>query len=304
MKYTLGILFAWYIILFFGEEQQKFVFLQLDFSKAHPTPQKATIYIDSFSYDLLRFHFIQKPISLNPDFTYALIDSNRKKHFFRFIYASDDSFGYQLNAVRWINQVPEKLADTMELQAFHIPVKQSNGKTIITLGDEWIYFNQAKYFRHFLAENTRFRFLGNHSDIFGYPMEGNYRLTYQQWDSLTARLPHADYYIIFLDEFCKPYLSVKDLTTYFERMTSNLNRHKPLKIFWINFPLNPGVKDYECHRKINRALEKIHASNLEIIRTDKLFRKNKQQIFLPDGRYLTKQAYKEIAREIKKLMHD
>ncbi len=303
MKITLGLLFVWYLILFYIEGKNHFTFLRFDFSNARPSGSAVPVRIDSFSYDLLRFRFLQNKISLHPDTTYALSANRQTPVYFRFIYQSADTPFVQLNGLRWIPQVPINLNDTLYLQAYDIPVIQKGQTTVMTLGDEWIYFNEAKNFRRFLAEGRSFRFLGSHRDLYGYPAEADYKRNYAQWDSITAIVPRADYYIVFLDEFCKPYLSEKDLTEIFNKLVKNLEKHRPRKIYWINFPLNPGNKDFECHQKINRVLEHLPQGNWQILNTDSLIG-NRPEYWLPGRRYLNAAAYRRIANELKKRMHD
>lgn len=292
---TLLLLFLYFGVRFFLVSGKEIHQTKFDWKNKTLEGSIYDIKVDTFSYNFLRINKPQK-FTTNSSSTYEIKDKENT-FYFRYIYAKESDSTIEFRNLKWITDIPERFIGEIEMGAYDIPLNQEGNNTVITIGDEWMYYNEAKYLRKLVASEVSVVFRGRSTDFFNYPLEANYKNDLNAVIDLSDTVEKADYYILFFDGTCEK-IKNDELTQKLQLILDNLNKNNPKKIIWITYPFVKESKDYICHQKYNKAINSLSHKKLITINTDSIFKEDLKQYIMPDGSYLNKKAYQQIANQI------
>lgn len=271
--------------------------LKFDWNKAKEVQQWRHIRIDSLDYNyLLISSFTGQNLPDNQN-TLELISDKGEKYYFRFIDVSQKRDTVVLGAVEWLTGVPELKNGNADLLEYDIPIKQNTGKSVVTIGDEMLIKDEAKYFRRKIAAESNVNFEGRRKDVFNYPHEADYRRSLEDVLDQVAHIPEADAYIIMLRPDALVNLpGVKQLIDVLSK------RSQTQKIIWIVFPFLQDTPKQHDRQPIQDYLAGIHNDKLVILNGYMKLKDAPELYYLPDSISLSKEGYEKLAKETIKLL--
>ncbi len=282
---------------FFLFDNHSVELMHYDFQKADTIDVDLPVAIDTFSYNFMRLTVKDTTGSFSKhfktDYLYRLKTNNGDVYYFRFNYAMRNRNEINLHEMRWLNEVPFRLDSLSDITLMRVPLKQSGRISMMTIGDEWVYMNEGKYFRKLMAERFPVQFYGEHQDLFGYPMQADYRYSFDDLAAISRNMPAVEYYVLFADGNC--HADEKKIM----HIITNLHKKKPKKIIWIGLPTT-GQKSDSCRQKINKILSRVHDSTFVFLSLDNEFSKGDKENFLAGSHKLSKKAYKKIVAKLVK----
>jgi len=253
--------------------------------------------IDSVSYNYLQLQTSKTKPDFDNQLTYK-IESQGESYFFRYEYAIKKGNTFIFKRLEWLTDKPEDLSRNVKLFSVDLPLYKNQKITAVTIGDEWIFENDAKYLRRKLSQKLAVDFIGSKKDVFNYAYEGNKHLSTSDIAKIIDTLPEADYLILFFDGKVKTEMAT-DIENNIRKMAHQINQKKYKKVFWINMPEAKELKIKNTYAVINNTLNQIKSSKITIINTNDLLKpiKNYQ---LSGLAYLNKSGYEKIADFIEK----
>ncbi len=234
-------------------------------------------------------HKYEKPFSDDDVFQWQ---QNGKSYYFRADYIRKAQNETRFWFVRWFNNFYPKSRAKGTLTAWKIPPRQDGKIPVVTLGDTYIKYKWANYFRKFIKEyRPTVRFLGRHIDIFGYPYEGGMLLSVKQLDSIARSAPAADYYILFAGMH-DDRMPLNEWETHLQNILTQLSRHPQTKqIFLLELPAHKPL-----YAARNNIIRKYGTGKIRIIPTDSIAQAHKN--WDPGSGIPDKTGYRLLARHI------
>lgn len=191
-----GLLLCYLTFNFITKANVNFVQFNYDWDALEVIDTVGVVEIDSIANDYISIkNNFQPPLSLNNHNTFSL--KNNQKNYFRAAEIISDTNEIVFLGVKWINQIPQKIDKLNSLEIIDLPIIQSKGKTILTLGDSQIIWHEARELRKNLLLKKKLFFVGAQTDTYGYPYEGGTFNTSSEILRKSLSAPSAAYYILF-----------------------------------------------------------------------------------------------------------
>ncbi len=145
---------------------------------------------DDILYDLKKDNF-------NFDGIYK-IEGEDNSFYFRYGWQEFKNEQSIFSNVKWINN--EKPASgEYQIHVVQIDFNQTGQLSLCTIGDSQTWWSYASKLRLFIKElECNYKFVGNRTDIYGYPHEGEGGNSSKQLFDRRERIPEADYYTILI----------------------------------------------------------------------------------------------------------
>lgn len=266
--------------------------LKFDWNKAKEVQQWRHIRIDSLAYNYLLISPITGQNLPDNQNTLELISDKGEKYYFRFIDISQKRDTVALGAVEWLTGLPELKNGNADLLEYDIPIKQNTGKSVVTIGDEMLIKDEAKYFRRKIAAESNVNFEGRRKDVFNYPHEADYKRSLDDVLAQVAQIPDADIYIIMLrpDALVNP-PAVKQLIDVLGK------RSQTQRIIWITTTYQHYTSLQHDSQDIKDYLDGIHNDKLVILNGYMKLKDAPELYYLSDSLSLNKQGYERLAKE-------
>lgn len=272
--------------------------LKFDWKKEREIQNWGSVSIDTMDYNFLKLSGIN--LSKHPDFqnTFAIQTDKNDKYYFRFINVVQSNDTMILSAVEWITGMPNLQGKKVDLYEYDIPLLVKTGKSIVTIGDEMMIRDEAKYFRRKIASEQNLNFEGRTKDVFNYKHEAEYGKTLQDIVNEVDSIPIADYYVIY---FTKP--EEGEYQKYALELLNVLSaRNVTERIIWINTPLLNNSSQNIKKIEFENFLATLDNRKLKISNVSSLFGVHVETYYMPDGIYLNKSGYEKLASETVKLL--
>ncbi len=292
MLVTLLILLLFYSISFLWRIDDSLLQTKYDWNQVQEVKAVGKVTVDSVSYNFVR-------LKMNSDYqtdcnhSFLLKDINKKSYYFRAAYTTKDKGKISFHGLEWLIQKPPKKPQTYLFSEVEIPFTQKGVKSVVTIGDEHLSDNEAKYFRINMSGKAPLFFKGQKRDVFNYPHWASRTFNTDSIINIAKKVTPADYYILFFDGNNQ----APDVDK-LRQIKAELLKKNPKKIFWISLP-----DTNENHQEFNKALAQISDGNTLIINIKQLIGEDEKN-YLSDGKSLNKTAYIKISNAIAKYIDD
>lgn len=87
-----------------------------------------------------------------------MLKNKRKEYYFKFTNANINNQVCEFTGVEWLNGMPGSRLKTGNLYEFDLKLLKQPGKSVVTLGDNQLLYNEAKYFRRAIARENPVNF--------------------------------------------------------------------------------------------------------------------------------------------------
>ncbi len=252
--------------------------------------------IDSLSYNRLMIDDVKENYKPNNQNTYSVVFDDNSKFYFRYVYSNITDSKILFSGLEWLNGQPEEKNQSIKLIESNIPMKKTGGKIVMTIGNEIVFNNEAKYFRRKMAEERKIDFIGDDKDVFNYSYQ-NINDSEQIMNQVKDIEP-AEVYIIFWSPNEHTQIS-KTLQEDFQNLINFLDQTpKTQKIIWITLP---SIKDNEQNFRIhliNEMIENLKSSKLIRIDSESILNEKNQEYLMSDGLSLNKYGYEKLAQGV------
>ncbi len=280
---------------FIVKESNNYLSLNYEWSNLRVLNSFGDVVLDSVSDNFLSIKLINK-IKFNPINTYRL-ESEDDTFYFRYIYSLVNNDKLYFKGLVWLNKEPNLNNLTYNFSEIDLPIKKVKGINIVTIGDELMYMNEAKYFRKEIKRREQVNFLGDKKDIYGFNFIGNKIITYKDLNTSFKSIPKAHYFVIMMNPRKPNDIAFKNLND----LVLNINsKYLKSKIIIITAPVykETPVSVINFNKKIIRlSIEnnKVTSIDLKAIETEtpNFYRDNINEI--------SKKGYEKLAREVIKL---
>lgn len=259
--------------------------------------------IDSVSYNYLGIYNFDPGLTLNYQNTYTLEKANRKKYYFRFAFSIKTDSLIQIRGVEWLTGVPDFTQKPITLIESDIPLKEKKGKTVVSIGNEILVKNEAKYFRRKLASETDLNFEGRFKDVYNYKHEAtNSDEWYEKLDEVDS-ISSAEIYIL-MGSFSEDLISNDDFIFSLNKFIKSLSKKEGNEmILWILLPKVKNDLENQKRHKINELIKSLEEPKLFILDSDSILG-DKANYLMPDSVQLNKYGYEKLAEEVIKMIKE
>lgn len=293
---VLFLLIAYLSMNFIQKESRNFASLNYSWSEEDVIKNHASIIIDSISDDYLRIKTQEKIIVL-PHNTFK-IENKEESYYFRYTYSIPTNDEVIFKGLIWLNKQPEITKKLYDLIETNLPIEKVNGPSIITIGDDQIFQNEAKYLRKDLKRRSNVNFIGKEKDLYGFNFEGFNEISFNYLKTNAAT--HTNYDVIIL--FLKPKGDLKNEIEDLKEYTNNIvQEEEGIKIIIITQPIyeytSVSIKKY--NEKLLQFSET--NKNVTIIDLQTIF-KNTPIYFRKNINELSKEGYEQLAKEVSKVL--
>lgn len=300
MVLTFLALLLWFLWEFKNNAKDEFFQLHFDWNNEKVVSEHGDVFVDSISYNYVKL-MLSSPIIPNHQLTQKL--SSQKKHFyFRYVFTETKNNTIVFKGVEWINDQPSLQETHWKYSQTTIPLIRQNGPSIITIGDNILIDNEAKYFRKKTSNALKINFLGTQTDVFNYKHEAKRNITTDELLKTVKSVEKADIYILFF--------GISDKSPDENQIASNINEiYKTLKnknpssrIISILLPPSTNPETALFNEKINKILtERSLYNEIEIIDTPEFILPG-EEYFMNDGISLNKKGYEKLAENVIKML--
>lgn len=294
---TLLILMLWFGFKFITSAKEHFFQLNFDWDNETEINDLGEVTIDSISYNYIGL-ISETKITTSPQNTYKL-SAGKGNYYYRYDFVLDDSLKLEFKGVEWITGQPDLSNQKGHLTEIDISLMQNEGPSIITIGDQQLRKNEAKYFRKELRKITPVFFKGRFKDVFNIPHEAVDSNTSTTIVSQLDEIEKAGYYILFFgsnDTELSTGAIQNNITTIFKEL---LSKSSTKKVFVILLPpsINSEMNLYAV--KYNAMiLEAASDQKINVINTMTLFENKLDSYLRKDGVSISKRGYQKLANEI------
>lgn len=291
---VLTILYAW---KFSYEAKEDFFQLNYDWEKEKTTKEFGAVSIDSISYNFISF---EERLKVDHQKTYKLTLQN-KYYYFRFVYNISDNSNTQLSGLEWITDIPNITEENYHLEEVSLPLQVNSGPTVLSLGDEQLFENEAKYFRRILLKRYPVNFKGDFKDVFNFPYQAKKGNTVKDLIKQSETISTADFYILFfgLQENSEEIPSFK---TDAQKLLDNLLDKNPEKIILFTLPPSNNLEEDEKHKEINKIFREVaQREDIALVDTYKIFSENPAK-YLRIDYSISRDGYYELAKASAKII--
>ncbi len=250
------------------------------------------LYIDSIDYNFIRLTGIKEVEIPDNQHTFAIHTKKKGNYYFRFIDAAINHDVLSLQSVEWLTGTPELESGYVDLIAYDVEFEANGGKTVVTIGDELLIKDEAKYFRRKIASESKVEFIGSQKDVFNYRHEASYSNRVETILDNVAQMPDADFYIVLM--YAPPDSSQHLIPTLIDDLT---NRTHTQKVIWITVPDLRQSADNRDKSMVGSTLNSLHNDKLEVLDATNWIQDDIAKWYMADGVHLNKPAYEQIAME-------
>lgn len=271
--------------------------LKFDWNKSIEILHCKDVKVDSVEYNTFQVSGFTNQNLPSNQHTIKLISAKGSHYYFRFIDVAQRRDTVVFGAVEWLTGVPDFKNVLVDLIEYDIPMKRNDGFSVITIGDEMLVKDEAKYFRRKIAAETDVNFEGSIKDVFNYPHEADYKRTLADILEKISNLQEVPVYIMML----RPDVEVDQEAV--KLLVDTLSaRNKTQMIIWITTSFNPNVSiPHEAHH-IQEYLVNLQNEKLVILNGQTLLADAPNLYYLSDTFSLSKEGYEKLAKETIKLL--
>tara|TARA_R110000868_G_scaffold162747_1_gene394230 strand:+ start:6076 stop:6990 length:915 start_codon:yes stop_codon:yes gene_type:complete len=277
-------------------ESNNYSSLNYNWSKTKEIKVFENVVIDSVSENFLRL-VTTKKLNVKPFSTYK-IKNKYKTYFFRFNYSIPGDKEITFKDLIWLNTMPKIENKKFYLIEVDLPIKETKGVNVTTIGDDQIFQNEAKYFRKELRRINNVNFFGDKKDIYGFNYIGNKNLTFQYLNNNYLEVPKTEYYVIMLkpeDNIEIAYLNLKEF------ILKVISKKRAEKIILITLPIyNESISTL---RDFNIKLINFSKENKNIFLVDSnLILKGMPNFYRKSINEISKEGYERLAKQVSKIL--
>lgn len=285
---------------FFSKSQSQYFQLNLDWNNIKEVAEYGEVEIDSFTYNFLKLIIQNESFESNLQNTYML-KNKRKEYYFKFTNANINNQVCEFTGVEWLNGMPGSRLKTGNLYEFDLKLLKQPGKSVVTLGDNQLLYNEAKYFRRAIARENPVNFKGRNKDVFNFAHEAyNFNKISQIYDKIDD-VESAEVYILFLgsQDIDTPLQTFDMILT---QIINKLLYEKGVeKIILIELPKTKSPERNERYAQFNQLLNsKSNEEQVILIKTQSIFGEDMSMYLMHDGIYPNKIGYEKLAIEVAK----
>lgn len=276
--------------------------LHFDWDKKELIYGKDHLKIDSLSYNYLSLSGADSTYQSNNQNTYSMTFPNGKVFFFRFISSESKDGKIEFKAVEWLTGIPDFSDAEVKLEELNVPFVQNNGYTILTLGDEFLVKDEAKYYRKKIASQMDVNFLGSQTDVFNFKHEATF---HGDWNFIFKEIPKIDTAQVYIISagIEEHELMQSELKSKLNQILNELaTRNSTQKIIWINAPFVKNRSKNELNRAFNEILMNLDNEKLQILDAYSLFKNEKANYLMADSVHLNKFGYELLAKKTIELL--
>lgn len=286
-------------IKFITKSNKQFFQLNSDWSKEKTIKSYGEILLDSVSYNYVKFQ--KESFSPEASTTYKLSNENGT-YYFRYIYSINNKGTYEFKGVEWITDIPDQINAVYTIEEVYVPLKVIKGPSLMTIGDQFLIENEAKYFKKDLLNIYPVNFKGSYFDVFNFQHEAIIGNTSSNIIKQVQSIESADFYVLM-------YGFNDDLDSLPEFKSNTLKILKTLKtktdkksIFILLPPSKNEVINKSNIEKNKVLLELSEIENIELINTFLLFKEDLDKYIRDDGITISRDGYYKLAKETAKLL--
>jgi hypothetical protein len=291
---TFFVIVSWFGFKFINNANDLFFQLNYNWDKEETLKEYGNATVDSINYNYISINTTSK-LQPNPKNTYKLYNDN-DSYYFRYTYSIIKETNNKFYGVEWITDIPNSEISSYVFEEINLDLNQKGGVSTITIGDNYLLKNEAKYFRKFLAKQENIFFKGKSKDIFNYPHEAIKNNTSKKIIDQLECIDFADNYILFFGSADKA-MSFDEIKKNLEVIIGKLENAK--KIVFITLPPST-IKDIDDFNKnYNKVIKEIaEKSSIKIVDSYTLFKDDVQKYIRKDGISLSKDAYYLLAKKV------
>ena len=202
-------------------------------------------------------------------------------------------------AVEWITGVPEVQNQKVNLTESDIPLKEKKGKTVVTIGDESLVKDEAKYYRRKIANETELNFLGTKKDVFNYLHFAARENSIEKVNADFESIPTADFYILSWNASQLKQEDLRNLKSFIQAVSK---RKTTQKIIVLNAPKVKNTKQNQINQNYNDQISTLSNPKLIILDAFDLFKQERKEYLMPDSVHLNKLGYEKLAHKTVELL--
>jgi lysophospholipase L1-like esterase len=199
-----AIVFIWVILMiylgynFFKKPNEILFQMNYDWENVALIDSIGNVDIDSISFDFFILkNNLNHTSTINPNNTYKL-GTPKTTYYFRTSERVISEDQILFSGVRWINGYPEKNLKNAILEVIDLPLKENGSKTVLTLGDSELIWQEARDIRKKLhLKNQDLKFLGSMKDINGFSHDATIYSTAQEIRQKLDKIANSETYILF-----------------------------------------------------------------------------------------------------------
>lgn len=276
--------------------------LQFDWKNKEVIYEKNHLKIDSLSYNYISLLGLEKSYQPNNQNTYSISLTNGKVYYFRFLNYDLIENKVEFKGVEWLTGIPDFINQEVRLEEMIVPLFKNNGYTVVTIGDDFLVRDEAKYYRRKIASEIDVNFIGRYTDVFNLKHEASFQ---GDLDFIYNEIPNIDtaqIYIISVG-IDKKELNQQELKTKLNSILDELGSRKSTqKIIWINTPFLKDKSKNTLNHEFNQALMTLNNEKLQILDAYMLFENEKTNYLMPDSIRLNKFGYELLAKKTIELL--
>ena len=271
--------------------------LKFDWKNEKEIQRWDNVIMDSMDYNFIRITGADRVKIPDNQNTFAVQAGKSNKFYFRFIDQEHRGDTLILKAVEWLTGVPEWKPTIINLTEYDVPLDEKSGKSIVTIGDEMLIKDEAKYFRRKMATLQQLRFEGSIKDVFNYRHEADYQRSLTSVIQTQSNISSAAFYVLFFNS--DPGESKEEA----EKLITILSeRSESQKIVWIYVPYKQDLQTGNSDTTFIQFLKSLQIGKLSVIDGSRLFAPRPDLYFMQDGKHLNKLGYEKLAEETTKLL--
>lgn len=290
-------LITWFGLKHIKNANELFFQLNYNWENEKTLNNFGNVTLNSVTYNIVEVN-LENKVDVSPSNTYKLTNDNNS-YYFRYIYSIIKKNTYKFHGVEWITEIPTKDNLKYTFTEVNLPLNQKDGVSTITVGDDFLLGNEAKYFRKFLAQQSDVNYRGRFNDVFNYPHEAIKGNTSKSILKQIEEIEDVDRYILFFGSEDKS-LPFDEIKTNILSIIKKLKTDKNAKeITLILLPPSIIKKIDEYNISYNKLIkEVINPSNVIFIDSYDLFKDDLDKYIREDGFSLTKDAYYKLAQKV------
>ena len=296
--YVFSLLIIYFSIDFYKNSKKQFVQLNFNWKEEKLIHRYDNVIIDSVAYNYVSIKF-PKSNQISPNNTFAF-QTNNDKYYFRTSTIQKENSLSKFKHLIWLKNKAPSQNDKGFLLELDIPLIQNGDKTTNTIGDTFLTYKWANYFRKFLSEKLNTVFVGNQKDLFAYPYDAYFLKSTSFIADKISETEYAQIYILFMGDHDLT-LSDKQIISNWKIILTELeNREKTEKIILLLLPPSRKEKKNNYRIRYNKLLKSLKTEyDIQIIDVYNLL--NKETDLDVTGDYPNKNGYKKIANKINEI---
>ncbi|MBA3985198.1 MAG: SGNH/GDSL hydrolase family protein [Flavobacteriales bacterium] len=259
--------------------------------------------VDSLSHDYVVLKNDLKEIN-NINLLHTFLIEQEEKSYFR---ASTIAFSEKqilFSGVKWINGMPKKQMHSPTFQILNLPVIQNGTKTITTIGDSQMLWQDGRDFRKNLhLKNKDLVFKGNYKDVNGYPHEAGIYNTSNDILKMLPDISSTSHYILFFGAHDKR-TNMETLKAEVCEILNTLTlRQQTKKIVVLNLPPSPVKEFNDFNKAFNKVLSSCVLYN-ETVKTISLYEElgDQSDYLMEDNVHLNERGLKVAVKLLNKAL--